>query len=658
MTLAPYQTAKPRLDPEKVTRQIEDLFREWQPLHDRMDSDFSLYELTPFVPDEREGIEEEDAFTANEHRVLADKIEAFISGSEMIIRVPDGPADMAQREANDNLERLAIGIIANANKRLHDMGQPSILAALSWYSVVRGGFVILRAFLRKDDNLQTVEDIMPVDPRHFVMEWGEKGPEWACIRTAKRRSQIRREYPDFKFDDNAEAKGEDDIEVEVVLDYYYTMPDGSYCNAVLIHKKWALAPQVLDGVTHFPVIAVPIGSMPRLSHLSADGQQEKFSVTFASFGESVFAPGRDVVAKFNRIMSYAMSQTAQGTDPPYAIKSVDGEKSFDDTPLRKGGEAKLSTANQEEIELLSTPDLRRDTQALLGAIRTEITQAYLPEQAYGILPAPISSLALRQLGNNLEQKVFPRLRAVQKAIEYALAGMVRQFESGAYAPIRVTGKTYDRLPFSGPIMPEMIEGHNELEVTLEPHFPQDEEINWRIAQLAATPTASGEPLASVDYIRSDILKIQDRDLIRNQNFETLARMSDPIAQALEMFRAATKAGDQELASRWFDKMKALGIEEMVRVNMSLIQLMQTVMMGAPPNGLAGAGGGAAGALGAGGGQNGAAPQRNPEGVSTTVAGPQANASPSPQAGTNTTSPRPGGRTDENQRLASLGLVRG
>ena len=40
-----------------ILNKIETLFDEDQPLHDRMDMDYSSWRLTQFVPDEEEGVE-------------------------------------------------------------------------------------------------------------------------------------------------------------------------------------------------------------------------------------------------------------------------------------------------------------------------------------------------------------------------------------------------------------------------------------------------------------------------------------------------------------------------------------------------------------------------------------------------------------------------
>ena len=603
-----------------------------------MDEDYSLYRMDAFEPDPKEGIEKEDAYTSNEHRVLAEKIEAFISGAELIIRVPNEASEVQGRQANDNLERLCYGILRNADRRLHLAGQPAIIPSLSWYSTVRGGFVALRAFLRKDDLGRTVEDILPLDPRQLVIEWGSEGIHCAGYRVDKTRRQILSEY-EYKFEDEDSRM----TDVEIVYDYYY-LEKGLIYNGVLCKSQWIKKPSLLYGVLSFPVVVVPVGAQPRLAPIAEGSDAKEFaSHTIGDFGESVFAANRKIVAIYNRVMTYAVSQTAQASDPAYVVESLDGTKTTDGTPFAKGAQVNMSTANQEKITPLSTPDLRRDTQALLGAVKQGITQGALPEQAYGILPAPISSLALRQLGNNLEQKVFPRLRAVQAVLQYALENMTSQFETGAYEPIRVQGRSWDKVPLSGPIAPEDILGHGMAEVTLEPHFPEDEQARWQVANLAMQPTQSGEPLASLRYTRSRILKIADSDLMQNENFEQMARISDPIASAYQMYLAAQRAGDQALMIRWMDKMKQLVIMEWVLVNQATMGLYQA-MNGGPAG------------MSPQGQPQGQVPAPNPNGVSPTIA-PQANASPSPEAGYNTTAPRMGAMTPENQALAAVGLER-
>ena len=200
-----------------VLNKIETLFDQDQPLHDRMDMDYSSWRLTHFVPDEEEGVDPEDAYTTNSMRTLADKIESFISGSEQVVRVHNDAADEQKRAANDNLERLVIGMHRQINKRMQRKGEPLLIPQLAWYSTVRGGRIATRSLLRKKPNGETFAEIKPLDPRHLVVQFGEEEPVFAAYRMTQTRSEIRDTYKNFKFYD---VTLDDGHEVEFVYDCY------------------------------------------------------------------------------------------------------------------------------------------------------------------------------------------------------------------------------------------------------------------------------------------------------------------------------------------------------------------------------------------------------------------------------------------------------
>ena len=96
-------------------------------LFDRMDDDLDLYDLVQWQPEDDEPIDIEDAYTTNAPKVLADKIISFISQTNLVFRIDSDKAGNQQEKVNDNTEELAIGMLANVDRRRRRMGEPTII---------------------------------------------------------------------------------------------------------------------------------------------------------------------------------------------------------------------------------------------------------------------------------------------------------------------------------------------------------------------------------------------------------------------------------------------------------------------------------------------------------------------------------------------------
>jgi len=626
-----------------IMAKIESRFNEDQPLHDRMDLDYSDWRLTPFTPDEEEGVDPEDAYTTNSMRTLADKVESFISGSETVIRVNNDAADEEKRAANDNLERLVIGMMRQINKRLQRKGDPLLIPQLAWYSVVRGGRIAARSLLRKKPNGDTFAEILPMDPRHLVVQYGEEEPIWAAYRMSKTRAQIRSEYKNFDFDDSLL---DDEDNLEYVYDYYEKTVSGGeikYMNSVIIDGKYAKKPA--DTFANmFPICTVAIGSVPVLAS-SETGLRNIDTISdvedpIKDFSESIFAPNRTIIKMKNRVFSYRMALAARAVDQAYKVSSLDGTKGLEDNPSKKGSQINVSTQNQEDVQPLPLTESPRDADVLLGAINDDETDGGLPPQAFGILQAPISGYAMRQLGTNIEQKVIPRLTAVQNLLEMSFEHLLLMYKTKAYKPLNVSGKTYARMPFDGPITPDDIMKSGELSFTMQPALPEDDMQRYSIAQMATQPTPTGESLVSMDFARDRILKMQDADLERQRIFEQIARTSTPIMQLVQMYTAALKSGDEQMAQHYLQEIKIAEEQKQMQELAQRMAFMQQYgqmqqpmapQQGAPTS-------------------NGVRPEVMPNAAMGGIPN-----TPSPNQGMNTAAPRPGAQSDRTQLLRSIGL---
>tara|TARA_R110002096_G_scaffold34732_4_gene99048 strand:+ start:151 stop:2160 length:2010 start_codon:yes stop_codon:yes gene_type:complete len=574
----------PSTNSGEVSKTINRYFRNEEPLFNRMHKDYEKYwTLEDWEPDLDDQVMPEDAYTTNQPRVLAQKIIAFIAETEMVVRVPNDDAPKDQEERNKLTENLSIGMLANVDRRMRRNGDPRIQRQMAWHSVVRGRYVIARAFLRKRSNGETFEDILPIDPAQFVFQPGEEEPVWAAHRRQMSRGEIRDTYQGFKI-----GEGDDDDEVEEVFDYYVRQDNPQaepnsddvfqrhpyiYKMGTLINEEWARSPFDLFTLS-FPVIITPVGSDPHL----APREQEvtsKHNTMIADFGESIFAENRHVWDKINRSASYIVDMVSKASDPPVQVSSTDGTKELEEGWNEKGAQVNTAVADGQDVKLMVTPDMNRSASVLLEFLQRDAIAGGIPPQGFGILDKPLSAVALRQLGNNLEHRVLPRMEAVQLCIEGCLEVLVAQYETGAFEPITVSGKRFDRHRFSNKIIePNEVSGHDALTVSLELVLPEDETIRWNVANMAMAPTVTGEPLTSLEYVREHILNIQDPKLLSDQNREILTRQTSPVLGLLDQYRSVVLDGDPMAAAAILDQIRLMTLQMEVQGSMQMMQLEQ------------------------------------------------------------------------------------
>lgn len=563
----------------EISSRIHQKFQDLSVVHDRMDADYSLYTLDRWQPDLADALSPEDIYTTNEPRVLAEKIISFITATELVVRVPNDEAQERQESANDLAEHLAIGMLNNVERRHRRFGYPPIVDALAFFTVVRGRFAAARAVLRKRPNGDTFEDILPLDPRHLFVQPGIEEPLWAAHRLRRTVAEIREEFPHFSFESGSGFGDDEGVDVyeyfsrEQNPEFDITSQDPfqrhpfMYVAGTIIDDQWARSPHNLHMLS-FPIVVSPVGPQPALAPTETEGSPD------VHFGESVFAENRGVWDRLNRATSYVLDLTGKASDPRKKVFSLDGTKSLDDGANDKGAEINLSTANQEDVQSFPEADINAAAALLIRQLQKDSIAGGLPPQAFGLLDKPLSSVALRQLGNNLEHRVLPRIRAVARCIEGCLENLVAQYETGGFNPISVSGRRFDNHRFANRLIsPEDIAGHDPIEVTMSLALPEDEVTRWTVAQMAMQPTLNGEPLASLEWVRERVLKIQSHRQVQAQNREAQAFSQDPLAQAMGLFLAAIKDGDHALAAIWFDRLQVLHLQRQVEGQSAVRQLI-------------------------------------------------------------------------------------
>ena len=619
---------------DHIVAKVNKRFEMIQPLIDRMDKDYrDGWRLSPFIPSAQEGVAREDAYTTNEPRVVAEKVIYGIAASERVIRVQNDAAWKDREDSNDNLERLAIGFLNLADKRLEEMGMPTVVDHMSSYAGLRGRYVVARALLMKNNNGDTVVDITPFDPRNFVMERGNGSIVWSCYRSMKTRTEIRAAYPDVKFDDApTDPTVDDGWQLETVLDYY-EYKDAMYTNAVIIKEQWA-KPLTDTYAVKCPIIVRAVGAVPEMPTIP--GETDEY---IADFGESVFANNRRINRISNRTTSYHIAKVAYEVDRSYKVSSRGGNLSFTDNPMKKGSPVTLDVDNDEDIEPIDPPPLTGDSQMLSAVVERDRAAGGLSAQALSGQPPPggMSAAALRLLGSNIGERTRPFLKPVESCILGCLEALVAQYETGGYKPVRVFGKTLSNAPFDREIAPENIFGHGNLSVQLLQQLPEDDNLKWATARLAVQKTGpEEESLLSMQTARERILGIQDSELESSRQHVQKGKTIAPVLALLEMQEAALRRGDQSMVEYLEKRIYFMQMQEFLEQQALMFQFMQSVQ---GPNGMMAA------AQGMGGARRNGQAQPAQGGIPPQVASAEdlapgtTGAAPSPTAGQNSTNPR-------------------
>ncbi len=605
-----------RRTPQKIKDLVEEHAKATSSRRDRMDADYEGMWLLNELPenagnptDTSTGPIIGDGFRhyiSNAAKSFAKKVVSIAAEAKIIIRVRSGKTEpRPKRDLMNDKERFLIGVYAAGDERLRDLLQPSLQDQLSWYGPIRG-WVAVRALLRKRKDKSTFVDIQPLDPRNTYWSIGPDGVEWVCVKTMRTARDIKSIY--HKTVPGNEG-GEEESGVAV-----YDFVDAE-------HHQVVTEDTVLEGATRHgsprvPVWIGPVGENPQVSSNGSGGGSS------ADYGESIFATNRGLYPLHNFMMSVVLELMGRARSPGDKVFSADGSKTLDADPHKEGSRVSLRK-DSEDIVPLEQIETTKDAILFSAAVDGEKQRGSLPNSVFGELPFQLSGFAINSLRQGVATIVNPTIKAMSAAYLGIGNLLVDQYVTGQFKAMEVSGFERDpkREYFSREITPDQVKeagGHIVVEVL--PSLPQDEPAKWQMAGLARQENTSGIPLFADRTIGEDILNRQDPDADATAVFEQLARRSTPLAQALEMMKAAAEMEDSQLEGIW--------LGEAMRIFRDI--LFQTQQQG---------------------GQNGGGEASGEPGLSPSTAPTQAlgapQPAPTPQAGPLVAQgqPRPGARND-------------
>ncbi len=526
-------------------------------LRQRMEDDYSLYRLDPY--DAGDGYQ---SYTSNAPQTYADKVISWIVSSEMVARIPNIHENEEIRFANNNKEKVFLGMLRSADERLKNSLSPSIKNQLAFYIAIRGWYAG-RALLTKKDDGTTYVDISPWDPMHTYWGVGADGLAWACHKIQKGRAEIEEEYG---VRINGEATDRADEDWLYVYDYYDKEE-----NIVVIGNGQVVKKATAHGSPRVPVFIGPVGSTPPVQALAEHTDIES---TVEDFGESVFKSSRDVYEKNNFMMSIMLELTARARRQGLKIKSRDGSKTLDEDPYKEGTE--ISLAQGEDVEPLGLLEMSRETQGFMGVLTGDMQRGTLPHSIYGDLQFQLSGFAINTLRQGIDSVLQPRMEALEDAYMKMCMLLCDQYMSGNFRAMELSGRDMNRAYFNEVITPESIEMAKDIEISFVGQLPQDDMSKMSMAQIARE---GPNPLLPDIFIRDKILGLQDTDTIDNAIKEQEATEILPEAKLFTLMQSAEERGREDLAQLYLGELLYILKQKMMLRQQQDMQSQQMGMQG-------------------------------------------------------------------------------
>ena len=547
--------AKASYKPERIIDKVESHYDATEPLRNRMDRDFSLYRLDPY--DAGDGYQ---SYTSNEPSTYADKIISFVTGSEMVARIPNVSEKEKDREKNNKKEKFFLGILKSADERIKRHSMPSIKNQLAWYITLRGWYAG-RALLVKDKDEDTYVDITPWDPMHTYWGLGSEGLEWACYKVKKSKDLVESQY-NIRLPRNEDYDDEDWIDV---YDYY----DKEMNTVVLSNGRVAKKPTP-HGADEVPVFLGPVGSAPMIQALN---DMTPIDDTIADYGESIYKHNRENYEKNNQIMSIMLELTSRARRQGLKITSRDGTKTLDEDPYKEGTE--ISLAQGENVEPLGLMEVARETGSFMGLISGEMQRGGVPHTLYGDIQFQLSGFAINTLRQGIDSIISPRIEALENAYKKICMIIFDQYMSESFDSMELSGQDMNRQYFKEKISPKDIEGTGDIEITFVGQLPQDDLTKMNMAQIAR----DGEsPLLPDIFIRDKILGLQDTDMIDDAIKEQTAERILPEAALWTLLQSAEDRGRPDLAQFYYGELITMMNEKQTK----RLQSQQALQQAAQP----------------------------------------------------------------------------
>jgi len=506
-------------------------------LSERMEKDFDLFALKEYEADR--GYE---SYTSSAPRNFFDKVRDALDRAQLSIQIklPEDATE-TERKAASLGEEYLFGALAAIDRRFRARGEPTLKEQLGFFICLRG--VSSLRLLVREENDETIFDVVVWDSLHVTYEWGANGLLWAANRRRLSKAQAEAEYPDVELEEEVKDIG--------LIDYW-----GVNDNAIVIGSDLG-KPSTPHGIGHVPVYIGFVGSMPTV-------QNKGFESQVQHRGDSVWSAARGLYEPLNKYTSQTMDIYKQSVVGSMKYFSEDGRKTTEDDP-HKVFQIFPLVKDKEDIVPLEVLRVPPETALLHSIIVGDLERSTLYEPwAYGGTKEAMSGEALKTLADATKSVYSPRTGALEQAYIWICEELLRQFAEHGTSEVKLKGYRPSKEGegqqfFTVKVKPKDIDPEWYISVTCAPPMLRDIENEIMMAMAAKRPDASGRPMYPDDYIYENILKVQNPDAIigkiKDQMIERMIEQH-PSVMLRQMADALIKKKQPELAKEFLASMPA------------------------------------------------------------------------------------------------------
>lgn len=474
------------------------------------------------------------SFTSNEAGAFVKKIVSVLAAAQLMVQVPYGAAQRAQRHRYDLKERFAEGCLAQADELLERTVAINLIDQLAWFGPNRGWITALGLLMNQEGGT-TVAVARPWDPRNVYWEVGSSGLRWVCHRAARPASDVLAEYP------RASLNVKEDDDPVTVYDFWTPTKNGVLTEDGML-KKWTV-----HGSPRVPVVIVPVPMQPQIwapVGTTNFGQPD----TLDDYGESVIATNRPLYDHINEVLSITLELMAKAREPGGLVFTDEEDTELSEHPSKSGGVHYLD--REARYQEVAAPETTKDAIQLAGWVMGMLQRGGIPYSSYGAIDFPISGYAITQLNQQMMTVLKPQAKAIATAIRGVLDLWVDQFVTDGFNPMTIRGVGRNKDYMQVRVEPAMLLDLPPYKVELVAQLPQDDVARMAAAQSAR---AGKTPFLPDIWLMENFLHLPDSAQIAAQLKEQLAETASPAAAALTLARAAFERGELELARVYIDE---------------------------------------------------------------------------------------------------------
>lgn len=234
-------------------------------------------------------------------------------------------------------------------------------------------------------------------------------------------------------------------------------------------------------------------------------------------GRSIIAPIMDIIKQQSVLMSKVATATEIFYYPQILVKTPHGE-SF--VMSSAPGQVR-NVPPGSEVQVLNPQPNQMMLDRLMVWLEKSVSLFGLPDVLWGVQPGQVQAgYAITALQAGAKTKISQKAGEIETAVVRTHEHVLRLTE--IFAPLAKGG--FEIYPVdevakgtrAGPplqVTADDVAGHYKTRVKITPDLPQDQLMQWKVAQMAREPSkVTNLPVASDAYVREEIIKLKHPDV--------------------------------------------------------------------------------------------------------------------------------------------------